>query len=98
MNKMTKVNKMNKMKKVKKQKMQKRPVTTYKADPQQIMYTPTRQQIEMKQNCVKSVNRRKKDLLSDSSNSEDDSDMDQIIYCFKHSQKKAKYYVAKTTP
>ena len=42
MNKMTKVNKMNKMKKVKKQKMQKRPVTTYKADPQQIMYTPTR--------------------------------------------------------
>ncbi len=51
----------------------------------------------MKQDRTKSVNRRKKDLLSDSSDSEEDSEVDQVVYCYKHSHKKAKYYVAKTT-
>lgn len=41
------------------------------------------------------MNRRKKDLLSDSSESEDEGVGD--LFCFKHPHKKAKYYITKTT-
>ena len=40
--------------------------------------------------------KKKKDLLSDSSDSEDDENITET--CYKHSHKKAKYFVVGTTP
>ena len=55
--------------------------------------TPTRNSYKNKP----APKRRKKDLLSDSSESDDSDEMNLNQTCFKHHHKKAKYFIVETT-